>query len=59
LAPPEILRTSKRIAFGLLTVNVAVCSVVELVVTVEPTCVHVLPLLVDDQSCQVLDPSVP
>jgi hypothetical protein len=37
LAPPETFLISKRMALELLTVKVAVCSVVELVVTVEPT----------------------
>ena len=37
LTPPETFLISKRIAFALLTVKVAVRSVVELVVTVAPT----------------------
>src|SRR6185369_7967288 len=58
-APPETFRISNRIALELLTVKVAVCSVVEPLVTVAPTCVQELPLLVEDQSCHVLEPSVP
>src|SRR4030095_590924 len=57
--PPETLRIAKRTAPALFTVKLTVCKAVELVVTVDPTCVQLLPLLVDNQSCQVLDPSLP
>ena len=57
--PPETFLNSNRTADELLTVNVAVVRLVELVVTVDPTCVHVEPLFVDFQSCHVLVPSVP
>ncbi len=59
LVPPDTLRISKRIAAEELTVKEAVESVVELVVIVEPTFVHVEPLLVDFHNSQVLVPSVP
>ncbi len=57
--PPDIFLTSKRTATEELTVKLAVESAVELVVTVEPTFVQVEALLVDFQSSQVLEPSVP
>ena len=44
--PPDIFLSSKRVATDELIVKVAVESVVELVVIVEPTCVQVEPLLV-------------
>jgi hypothetical protein len=58
-APPLTLRISNRTATELLTVKLAVVSVVELVVIVDPTFVHVEPLFVDFQSSKVLFPSVP
>ncbi len=57
--PPEIFLTSKRTAAEELTVKLAVESEAELEVTVEPTFVQVEPLLLDFQSSQVLEPSVP
>jgi hypothetical protein len=58
-APPDIFLISKRIALEELTVKLAVASAVELVVTVEPTRVHVEPLFVDFHNSQVLAPSAP
>src|ERR1700748_1253212 len=59
LLPPLTLRIWKRTFPVKLTVKEAFCSVVELVVTVEPTCVKLLPPLVLAHSCQVLLPSEP
>ena len=57
--PPDTLRNSNRIGPALLTVKVAVVNVVELVVTVDPTFVHVEPLSVDCHNSHVLVPSEP
>jgi len=57
--PPETFLISNRTLPERLTVKVAFVSVVDEVVTVEPTLLHVLPLLVDTHNSHVLFPSVP
>ena len=58
-APPATLRIWNLIDPVKLTVKLAVFSVFDDVVTVDPTFDHVDPLLVERQSSQVLVPSLP
>ena len=58
-APPAVLRISKRIAPDELIVNETEMSLVEEVVTVEPTFDHVEPLSEDFHNSQLLEPSAP
>ena len=58
-APPPVLRMERRTGVAELTLKEAVARVVEEVVIVEPTLLYEEPPLVEAQSSQVDEPSVP